>query len=68
MNPVNGGALWREIEVKGTVIDGQALPAGIDVGVGIYSLQRQENIFRIHLDTVPNAGSSVRKTLRRQLT
>ncbi|EUC26773.1 hypothetical protein COCCADRAFT_42247 [Bipolaris zeicola 26-R-13] len=47
MSPPVGGALWREIMPGGMVIDSIPLPAGIDVGTGIYSLHHNH---RYHLD------------------
>ncbi|KAE8440420.1 hypothetical protein EG329_008008 [Mollisiaceae sp. DMI_Dod_QoI] len=41
MNPVNGGALWREVLHGGAIIDGHSVLAGVDVGVGIYSIHHQ---------------------------
>jgi cytochrome P450 len=37
MSPPAGGALWREVEPNGAVIDGCFIPAGYDVGVGVYA-------------------------------
>jgi len=45
MNPVNGGALWREVLPGGAIIDGNSVPAGIDVGVGIYSIHHQKDYY-----------------------
>ncbi|KAM0256416.1 hypothetical protein ACHAPA_012171 [Fusarium lateritium] len=38
MSPPVGGALWREISPGGMTVDDMVLPAGVDVGTGIYSL------------------------------
>lgn len=43
MSPPVGGALWREIGLGGMTVDSIALPAGVDVGVGIYSLHHNED-------------------------
>ncbi|KUJ06177.1 cytochrome P450 [Mollisia scopiformis] len=45
MNPVNGGALWREVLPGGAIIDGRSVPAGVDVGVGIYSIHHQPDYY-----------------------
>ncbi|KAH7344320.1 benzoate 4-monooxygenase cytochrome P450 [Pyrenochaeta sp. MPI-SDFR-AT-0127] len=45
MNPVNGGALWREVLCGGAIIDGHNIPAGVDVGVGIYSIHHQADYY-----------------------
>ena len=45
MNPVNGSALWREVMLGGATIDGRAVPAGVDVGVGIYSIHHQDDYY-----------------------
>lgn len=42
MSPPVGGALWREIMSGGMTVDSLKLPAGIDVGVGIYSLHHND--------------------------
>lgn len=38
LSPPTGSALWREVSQGGTVIAGQFVPAGCDVGVGIYAI------------------------------
>jgi cytochrome P450 len=38
LSPPVGGALWREIGPGGMNVGSLSLPAGIDVGIGIYSL------------------------------
>ncbi|KAB8262719.1 cytochrome P450 [Aspergillus pseudonomiae] len=45
MNPVNGGALWREVISGGATIDGHFIPAGTDVGVAIYSIHHQADYY-----------------------
>ncbi|KID92407.1 aps8, partial [Metarhizium majus ARSEF 297] len=42
LSPPAGSALWREIGQGGMLIDGQRIPQGIDVGVGIYSLHHNQ--------------------------
>ena len=46
MSPPVGGALWREIMPGGMVVDSIPLPAGIDVGTGIYSLHHNNRYHR----------------------
>lgn len=41
LSPPGGSSLWREIEGGGAWIDGQWLPAGCEVGVGIYSIHHR---------------------------
>ncbi|KAL9120074.1 MAG: hypothetical protein Q9187_003369, partial [Circinaria calcarea] len=38
ISPPGGGPLWREVLHGGAVIDGQFIPQGCDVGVGIYAI------------------------------
>ncbi|KAH7109592.1 putative cytochrome P450 [Dendryphion nanum] len=38
MSPPAGGPLWREVQLSGATIDGQYIPAGYNVGVGVYSV------------------------------
>jgi cytochrome P450 len=38
MSPPAGRPLWREVQLGGATIDGQYIPAGYDVGVGVYSV------------------------------
>jgi cytochrome P450 len=46
MSPPVGSALWREVvPPQGAVVDGQAVPAGVDVGVSIYSLHHSAAAF-----------------------
>jgi cytochrome P450 len=45
MNPVNVGALWREVLPGGAITDGRSVPAGVDVGVGIYSIHHQPDYY-----------------------
>ena len=39
MSPPVGGALWREVCKGGVNIDGETVPQGCDVGIGIYAIQ-----------------------------
>jgi cytochrome P450 len=43
MSPAVASAPWREVAVDGTLIDGCSIPAGYDVGMGIYSIQHNES-------------------------
>lgn len=45
MSPPGGGPLWREVGPGGTVIDGDTIPAGYDVGVGIHSIHHNPAYF-----------------------
>ncbi|PYH92912.1 putative cytochrome P450 [Aspergillus ellipticus CBS 707.79] len=45
LSPPGGSALFREIESCGAVIDGTFLPAGVEVGVGIYSIHHTEKYY-----------------------
>lgn len=38
MSPSVGSTLYREVPLGGTVVDGEFIPAGIDVGTSIYSI------------------------------
>ncbi|KID82713.1 Cytochrome P450 [Metarhizium guizhouense ARSEF 977] len=40
ITPPGGGPLWREVERGGARIDGEYLPAGCEVGAGIYAMHR----------------------------
>ncbi|OLN88239.1 Isotrichodermin C-15 hydroxylase 1 [Colletotrichum chlorophyti] len=40
--PPASGALWREIWPGGIAVDSLALPEGVDVGTGIYSLHHHK--------------------------
>lgn len=43
--PPTGSALWREILDGGATVDGQYVPAGCDVGVGIYALHHNSEYY-----------------------
>lgn len=45
MSPPTGSALWREVMTGGTSIDGHFIPAGCDVGVGIYAIHHNAALF-----------------------
>lgn len=45
MSPPTGGALWREVTGGGMTIDGYRIPAGCDVGTGIYAIHHNEAYF-----------------------
>ncbi|KAF4634033.1 hypothetical protein G7Y89_g4073 [Cudoniella acicularis] len=38
ISPSVGGSLWREVGSGGAIIDGIPIPAGFDVGTGIYAM------------------------------
>lgn len=40
ITPPGGGPLWRVVEQGGTQIDGDYVPAGCEVGAGIYAMHR----------------------------
>ncbi|KAA8617245.1 CypX Cytochrome P450 [Pyrenophora tritici-repentis] len=40
ITPPAGGPLWREVEIGGTQINGDYIPAGCEVGSGIYAMHR----------------------------
>jgi len=42
MSPPAGGAMWREVEEGGTVIDGEFIPEGCDVGTSMYAIHHNE--------------------------
>lgn len=42
MAPAVASSPWREVLPGGAVIDGCQIPAGLDVGMGIYSIQHNE--------------------------
>ena len=46
MSPAGPGTLWRETERDGTLVDGELLPRGIDVGTCIYTRHHDSGIFR----------------------
>ena len=45
MAPAVASAPWREVTSAGTLIGGCRVPVGYDVGIGIYSIQHNENYF-----------------------
>ena len=45
MSPSVGSTLYREISPGGTVIDGEFIPAGTDVGTSIYSIHHNPTYF-----------------------
>ena len=45
MAPAVASAPWREVTSAGALIDGCQVPAGYDVGVGIYSIHHNETYF-----------------------
>ncbi|QKX59054.1 uncharacterized protein TRUGW13939_06184 [Talaromyces rugulosus] len=45
LSPPGGAALWREVESGGAVIDGNFIPEGTDVAVGIYSIHHSDKYY-----------------------
>lgn len=45
ISPPVGGSLWREVDAGGAVIDGIPIPAGSDVGTGIYALHHNAALY-----------------------
>ncbi|KAI9826792.1 MAG: hypothetical protein M1819_007263 [Sarea resinae] len=53
MSPSVGGALWREADAGGAIVDGQVIAAGCDVGTGIYSIHHNPEYYPCPFDFVP---------------
>ena len=53
---------YREVCNEGITVDGEYIPAGTDVGVSIYSLHHNEDLFRTRICLSRRDGSSLRKT------
>jgi cytochrome P450 len=45
LSPPVGASLWRQALPGGARVDGELVPAGCDVGAGIYSVQRLEGVY-----------------------
>ncbi|KAL2132506.1 hypothetical protein VTI74DRAFT_3725 [Chaetomium olivicolor] len=45
MSPPVGLALWREVAASNVVLDGQAIPPGLDVGVPLYSIHHDAKYY-----------------------
>ncbi|KAH7063494.1 cytochrome P450 [Macrophomina phaseolina] len=45
MSPPISGTLWREVSGDTLVMDGEAVPKGVDVGVNPYAVHHNEDIF-----------------------
>lgn len=45
MAPAISASPFREVESGGVIVDGQALPAGCDVGTGIYAIQHNDRYY-----------------------
>ena len=43
--PPAPGALWREVCMGGAIVDGEQIPAGLDVGVCQYAICRNSSLF-----------------------
>jgi len=67
LTPPVGASLWRQALAGGVVVDGAAVPAGCDVGVGIYSVQRLEGVYAAAGEFAPErwlaAGAAEREAL-----
>ena len=42
MSPPTGGVMWREVEEGGTMVDGEFIPEGCDVGISMYTIHHNE--------------------------
>ncbi|KAL8792649.1 MAG: hypothetical protein Q9195_004777 [Heterodermia aff. obscurata] len=42
LSPPAGGAMWREVDLGGELIDGIHVPAGFDVGTSMYAIHHNE--------------------------
>lgn len=45
ISPPVGGALWREAMEGGLTVDGELIPAGVDLGVGIYAIHHNKTYY-----------------------
>lgn len=54
LSPPGGSALWREVESGGTVIEGDFIPEGYEVGVGVYSVQHSSAHYKYPFEFDPN--------------
>ena len=45
LSPVVAQPLWREVENGGAMVAGQKIPAGYNVGAGIYTLHHNSDVF-----------------------
>lgn len=53
LSPPVGASLWREVLPGGVTVDNRFIPAGCDVGVGIWSVQHSERHFERAFEFVP---------------
>jgi cytochrome P450 len=53
MSPPVGSALWREATAGGATIDSQKIPAGMDVGVPIYSVHHDTKYYTEPFKYIP---------------
>ena len=58
MSPPTGSALWREVCSGGANVAGHFIPAGCDVGVGIYAIHHNSKYFPEPLQFRPDRWSS----------
>lgn len=54
LSPPVGSSLWRRVLDGGINVDGTFVPAGCDVGVSIYSVQRCESLYPAPAEFVPD--------------
>ena len=45
MSPAAPGAMWREAEPGGLLVDGEIIPAGCEIGTCIYAIHHDESYF-----------------------
>ncbi|KAK2484351.1 hypothetical protein H9L39_02331 [Fusarium oxysporum f. sp. albedinis] len=45
LSPPAGSALWRQVLSGGQMVDGNVIPAGCDIGVGIYAIHHNDLYF-----------------------
>lgn len=53
LSPPVGASLWREALEGGIVVDGRFIPAGYDVGVGLWSMHHSEKHYAQPFEFVP---------------
>lgn len=53
LSPPAGSALWREVLPGGIMVDGTTIPAGCDIGTGIYSIHHKSSCFHDPFAFVP---------------
>ena len=53
LSPPGGGPPWRVVEGSGTVIDGEFIPGGCEVGAGIYAMHHSPENWEDPMSFVP---------------